>query len=241
MAETAPQATANVPLGTLIYRAGLLTEEQLEDALNDGMRRGKRLGQVLVERGLLEEAEIARLLAEQRGLEFVSLAERGVDPAAQALLPAEDASLNHAVPFAVEDGVPVVAVEDPADEIAMRNVRAFLGEDVRFVVATRTEILDVVGLRLGAGATDGVRESQPSDAGAPAQAVGTTRLLLRLTSGERIEIGEHASENAAADEARRLIRRFAAASASEWPYVGRRFVRPESIVSVDVEPVAERG
>jgi type IV pilus assembly protein PilB len=63
----------DVPLGTLIFRAGLLGEEQLEDALREGMRTGRRLGEVLIERGLLQERDLGRLLAGQKGLPFVEV------------------------------------------------------------------------------------------------------------------------------------------------------------------------
>src|SRR5215211_1704416 len=57
----------DAPLGTLIFREGLLSAEQLEGALGDAVRRGKRLGQVLVERGLLEESQVASIVARQKG------------------------------------------------------------------------------------------------------------------------------------------------------------------------------
>ena len=70
----------DAPLGTLIFREGLLSAEQLEDALGESVKRGKRLGQVLVERGLLEEAQVARILARQKGLDYVDLSQTAVDP-----------------------------------------------------------------------------------------------------------------------------------------------------------------
>ena len=63
-----------VPLGTLILREGLLAEEQLAHALQEGMRTGKRLGEVLVERGLIRDHDLSRLLAGQRGFPFVEAA-----------------------------------------------------------------------------------------------------------------------------------------------------------------------
>ncbi len=64
-----PEEVANlgVPLGTLIFRAGLLTEEQLEDALQAGVRSGKRLGEVLLESGLLDEHDLGRLARRPEG------------------------------------------------------------------------------------------------------------------------------------------------------------------------------
>jgi hypothetical protein len=135
----------DAPLGTLIFREGLLSAEQLEEALGESVKRGKRLGQVLVERGLLEESQVARILARQKGLEYVDLRETAVDPAAASLLSSEVAWLTHAVPIAVVDGTPFVAVEDPGDEESLRTVAEALGAQPRFAVATRSEILRVLG------------------------------------------------------------------------------------------------
>src|SRR5665811_384092 len=53
----------DMPLGTLIFRAGLIAPQQLEDALAEGLRSGKRLGEVLLSRGWLREDDLSRLLA----------------------------------------------------------------------------------------------------------------------------------------------------------------------------------
>ena len=249
MADAAPQATtANVPLGTLIFRAGLLSEEQLEDALTDSVERGKRLGQVLVERGLLQESEIARLLGEQRGYPFVTLAEREIDPAAVALLPREAAWLNHALPFAFEDGVPVVAIDDPADEIAMRNVRGLIGQDVRFAVATWSEILNLLSPAAEGGAgEDRVAAARPAGEARPAPSGdarpsngGVVRVVLRVAGGERVGVGEYENAHQAEEEAKALIR-IATSSSREWLRIGGRFLRPETIVSIDLEPVSDEN
>jgi hypothetical protein len=129
-----------VPLGTLIFRAGLLTEEQLEDALQEGVRTGKRLGEVLVESGLLGERDLGRLLADQKGLRFVELASISPDPAAIALLTAEKAHMFAALPIGFEEGIPLVAVADPSNELVTENLRRALGQDPRLVVASRSDL-----------------------------------------------------------------------------------------------------
>jgi len=57
-----------VPLGQLVLQRGLLDEEQLETALAEHLSSGKMLGEVLVERGYLTQGQIAGLLDEQLAL-----------------------------------------------------------------------------------------------------------------------------------------------------------------------------
>src|SRR5438093_8589362 len=72
----------DAPLGTLIFRAGLLPAETIENALEEGVKTGRRLGEILIERSLLQEEDLTRLLAGQKGLPFVSLRTEQIDPQA---------------------------------------------------------------------------------------------------------------------------------------------------------------
>lgn len=130
----------DVPLGTLIFRAGLLAEEQLEDALQEGMRTGKRLGEVLAERGLIRDSDLGRLLAGQQGLPYVEVATLAVDPEAVRMLPDNIARMQNALAFALDAGVPVVAVADPTNELVIENVRRALGTEPGLVVAAHGEL-----------------------------------------------------------------------------------------------------
>jgi hypothetical protein len=68
-----------VPLGQLVLQRGLLNEEQLEVALAEHMSSGKKLGEVLVERGWLTPEQIAELLHEQLAVEPGEDGARGID------------------------------------------------------------------------------------------------------------------------------------------------------------------
>ena len=134
----------DAPLGTLIFRAGLLPAETIESALEEGVKTGKRLGEILTERGLISEVDLARLLAGQKGLEFVTLREQIVDPSAAALFTEEQARLFRALPYSFDGELPVVAIADPTDDVLIRNIREALGrEDARFVVTARGELADI--------------------------------------------------------------------------------------------------
>src|SRR3954454_6329160 len=135
----------DAPLGTLIFRAGLLPAETIENALEEGVKTGRRLGEILIERGLLQEEDLTRLLAGQKGLPFVSIRAEQIDPEAARLLSEDQARLFSALPIRFEEGLPLVAVADPTNDVLNRNIREALGQDVRFVVAGRTELNEVIG------------------------------------------------------------------------------------------------
>jgi hypothetical protein len=134
----------DAPLGTLIFRAGLLPAETIENALEEGVKTGRRLGEILIERGLIKEEDLTRLLAGQKGLPFISVRDRTVDPEAARLLAEDQARLFNALPIGFEEGVPVVALADPTNEVLNRNIREALGQEARFVVAARSELHDVI-------------------------------------------------------------------------------------------------
>jgi hypothetical protein len=68
-----------------------------------------------------------------------------MDPEATQLLSEDQARLFSALPIRFEEGVPLVAVADPTNDVLNRNIREALGQEVRFVVAGRTELNDVIG------------------------------------------------------------------------------------------------
>jgi Type II secretion system (T2SS), protein E, N-terminal domain len=82
-----PAEPSRVPLGTLLVRDGLLTTEQLELALAEKEQTGRRVGEIVVAHGWVPATNLASLLAEQHGLEYLDLATAAVDPAAATLLP----------------------------------------------------------------------------------------------------------------------------------------------------------
>ena len=152
----------DVPLGTLIFRAGLLAEEQLEDALQEGMRKGKRLGEVLLERGWLHERDLGRLLAGQKGLPFVEVRASDAEPDALKMLPEEKARMQNALPLRFEDGQLVVAVADPSNELVIENLRRSIGSEPRLVVAPHAELIRAIGEAYAAGAPSGAAQQEPA-------------------------------------------------------------------------------
>ena len=111
----------------------LLPAETIENALEEGVKTGRRLGEILIERGLLQEEDLTRLLAGQKGLPFVSLRAEQIDPEATRMLrPTNQARLFSALPIRFEEGLPLVAVRiHPTNDVLNRNIREALDQAVR--------------------------------------------------------------------------------------------------------------
>jgi hypothetical protein len=133
--------TRREPLGALLAEAGLLDAAELDLALDTARETGKRLGEVLIEYGLVTPVDVVRLVAAQRGLPFVDVASLPVDPAAARLLPVDHARLFRSLPIGFVRGLPVVALADPSDEQAIDGARAFL-RAAEFVASPEASILE---------------------------------------------------------------------------------------------------
>src|SRR4051794_27503742 len=141
----APQQS-RVRLGTMLVRAGLLSAEQLEEALAEKAETGKRLGEIVVDHGWVPSSDLAKSLAEQHHCEFVDLLEADIEDAAASLLPERLARRYRAVPirFIDEDKV-LVAVADPTDVLASDDLRLALGMNVEFAVADQNDLERTLG------------------------------------------------------------------------------------------------
>ena len=129
-----------IPLGSLLVGAGLVTQAQLDRALAVKAARGGRLGEAIVDAGYASTHEIAAAVAEQYGLEFVSLAK--LEPSAEAVdrFPEQLAQRYQAVPVRVEaDGTLVLAFADPTNLQIADDVRIVLGEPFRIAVGDPAE------------------------------------------------------------------------------------------------------
>jgi len=131
------------PLGTLVYRSGLMPLETVNRALAEAAESGRRLGEVLLDYGL-PERDLTRLLAAQHGQEFVDLTEYPIDPAVAHLLPRSVAETYCAVPLSREGDCILVAVPDADNASHLTRLQEALHSPIRQVTAARSDIKDAI-------------------------------------------------------------------------------------------------
>ena len=146
-------------LGQILVDEGVLNAEELDRALSLQKDGGQdRLGQVVVSQRLAPEAEVMRCLAIQFGRQFVHVTREAVSPAGLDLLPQEMLDAHNLVPLDVSDGVMTLATDDPANVFLFDEIRQRTGLIVRTLVACGTEIRQVLEEVVRDGSTVAVEE-----------------------------------------------------------------------------------
>ena len=127
-------------LGELLLEAGVVTEAQLSEVLEEQKRTGKRMAQIFIERGLLAKGEAGRWLALQQGYEYVSLTAEPIDVHIAQLLPEPFARRLMALPIRQEGKDLIVAMADPSDILALDEITRATGLRVQPVFTTETDL-----------------------------------------------------------------------------------------------------
>ncbi len=131
-------------LGALLLEEGIVTQDALDKGLEIHQEMGLPLARVLLDEHLVDERDLVRVLARSIGLEFVDLREITVDPAAASLVPENLAARYAAVPIAFDGDRLVVAMADPANVLAIDDIRAITGREVIPKVATRGDVEEAI-------------------------------------------------------------------------------------------------
>ncbi|MGV3485882.1 MAG: GspE/PulE family protein [Planctomycetaceae bacterium] len=128
------------PLGQRMIEAGLLKAEELNTALSHQSLQGKRLGELVAELGLVDEARLLPLLGDQLGVAGVRLREGLIDPVAVAMVPRSIAERLAALPLICVHQELTVAMADPDDLDSIDVLRRVSGKRIRPVFALRSSI-----------------------------------------------------------------------------------------------------
>jgi type IV pilus assembly protein PilB len=134
--------TVQVPLGQLLLRQGILSQEQLDRAIEhqQSCEERKLLGEVLVEMGFLDNRVVLETLAQAYGIPFASDTARLADPKVIEVLPREFLEEHGVLPMFLVNGVLTVAVSEPANLYLLEEIERKTGHTVQIVAATASDI-----------------------------------------------------------------------------------------------------
>jgi len=128
-------------LGEILVEAGLITSDDFEKALFEQKKKSKKkLGEILVDKCLCTEHDIAAALSSQLGIRCVDLKVMPIEPEAVEIIPLRWAKKHSLVPISIEGEVLNVAMVDPFDEEALQDARFASGYRIRPHISTHNDI-----------------------------------------------------------------------------------------------------
>lgn len=141
-----------VRLGDLLVNAKVITDSQLQKALDATRGTGKRIGEYLVDENMATQDQIAHALHEQLGYELVDLNTMEIDKNAAALIKPDILKKKHVLPVGYANdnlGVLRVAMADPLDLDTMDDIAIITGCQVEPLIASERQIMMMIDEKFG--------------------------------------------------------------------------------------------
>ncbi|MGD9365989.1 MAG: ATPase, T2SS/T4P/T4SS family [Desulfobacteraceae bacterium] len=142
-------------LGEMLVEAGLLTEDQLKQAVIDHKRNNLKLGQYLVREGIISGSQIADIISRQMKISKYYPDHYPIDMSLAEMLPLEIAQKYQAVPIAKTNYLLTLAMTDPMDIDALDAIEVFTNMEVEALICTYQEWNHLLGSLYGTYSTMG--------------------------------------------------------------------------------------
>jgi type II secretion system protein E len=138
-------------ISQILLEKGLLTPEQLVDAVNLQRAEGLRLDRAIVQLGFLSESQMLQLMAEQLQIPLVNLTDISIDAEILRSLPSKVVYRKRLIPISRTNGMLNVATSDAFDLYAFDDLRLTTGLDIQPVLAPRDDIEKLIKSHYGLG------------------------------------------------------------------------------------------
>jgi MSHA biogenesis protein MshE len=133
-----------VRLGELLVQQKLLSEAQLQLALAEQKRSGRKLGRFFVENGFVTEDEISGALAQQLNIPYIDLKYYNFNPDTVRLLPETQARRFRAIVLEDRGGALLFGLADPTDLFAYDEISRIVKRNIELAVVNEGELLQTI-------------------------------------------------------------------------------------------------
>lgn len=135
-----------IRIGDLLVAHQIITQEQIENALSEQKKTGRKLGRQLVEMGFVEENTLLNLLSQQLRIPFVELKQFRFDPELVQVLP-ENLARRYRVIVLSEDreGI-LLGMSDPTDIFGLDEIQKIINKPIKTAVVRESELLDILDI-----------------------------------------------------------------------------------------------
>lgn len=158
-------------IGQMLLEKGLLTQEQLDQALEAQKQSTQLIGEILIDLGFVQRQPFFETLAEQLRVPFVDLSRANVDTNIAMLLDKETAMRHRALPVGRGDGTIRVAMAEPEDVMAADDLKMRLQVPVEPLLADPAELTRTIDkvFRDGGGGTAAAQQMPRAQSAAKPQ------------------------------------------------------------------------
>lgn len=132
-------AEKKMKIGEILVAAGVIRQEQLNDALRSQNQLGGTLGENLIRLGFIAEGSLLQFLSEQMGIQHINLSKVEVPASVQRLVNIETVRLRRLLPIGFEGKSLVVGMVDPTDMAALTEVEFQSGHRNKPVILSATQ------------------------------------------------------------------------------------------------------
>ncbi len=143
----------SVRLGEILLKESLITQDQLEKALEFQRSNGGKLGSCLTKMGFITDDDITGVLSRQYGVPSINLKYYEIDPNVIKLIPQDTALRYQVIPLSRVGSVLTIAMTDPTNVFAMDDIKFMTGFNVEPVVASESAIAEAISRFYGGSAS----------------------------------------------------------------------------------------
>jgi type IV pilus assembly protein PilB len=143
----------SVRLGELLTKAGLISQDQLKEALRVQKDTGGKLGETLIKLAFVSEEDITECLSQQFGVPSINLQHFEIDASVIKLIPADVARKYNILPVNKTGATITIAMADPTNVFAMDDIKFMTGYNVEPVVASELGIKAAIDTYYGTTAS----------------------------------------------------------------------------------------
>ena len=136
---------AHLKIGEILINQGLITDQQLQQAIESQHDEKGRIGEILVKHGLINEEQMIAALGIQLKMPYYSsdnpeLLKPQQDESLKELVPADFAKKNCLLPLSKHMNSLTCVVNDPLDFLTIDNLRKLTGCEINLVIAAKASI-----------------------------------------------------------------------------------------------------
>jgi len=144
MATIAEMKPKKIRIGDLLIANKVISQQQLDTALADQKKSGRKLGRVLVENGFLSEDQLLVFLSQQLNVPYIDLRRYNYKPETVRMIPETYARRFRAIALEYNRESLLVGMADPTDIFAYDELSRVLRRPLRFAVVKESELLKTI-------------------------------------------------------------------------------------------------